>query len=232
MLLRGLEGAQRAGEKVAERFEAAIGPTGRTDAPAPIPRARPVRFLRPPGARPEVEFADLCSRCGDCVRACPAQCIELDAREDAADRDAGGLPYIVARQSPCVICEELACMAACPTGALRPVQAAGDIAMGLAVLDHNRCLRQPFAPRTRQGVAGTTPHSRLAAAAAGDAQDCRLCVHDCPIGEAALGLDAAGRLEVRDGCTGCGVCERVCPTDPPSIIVWPKPANEPAARNG
>lgn len=123
-------------------------------------------------------------------------------------------------------------MAACPTGALRPVGAAGQIAMGLAVIDHDRCLRQPFAPRPRQGVAGTSPHGRVAAAAADDARDCRLCVHDCPIGESALGLSDAGRLEVRSGCTGCGVCERVCPTEAPSIIVWPKAANEPASRSG
>jgi ferredoxin-type protein NapG len=195
-----------------------------------------MRFLRPPGARPEIELADLCSRCGDCVRACPAQCIQLDARDEVGDAAAGGLPYIVARQSPCVICEELACMAVCPTGALRPVGAAGEIAMGLAVIDHNRCLRRPFGDGPRaggtgaaKGVAGTTPHGRIAAAAA-DAEDCRLCIHDCPIGEAALGLNDAGRLEVRGGCTGCGVCERVCPTEGPSIVVWPKAANEPASR--
>jgi NAD-dependent dihydropyrimidine dehydrogenase PreA subunit len=151
-------------------------------------------------------------------------------REGPADPVAGGLPYIVARQSPCVICEELACMPACPTGALRPVGAAGDIAMGLAVIDHHRCLRQPFAASRSAGVAGTTPHSQVAADAVAGRQDCRLCIHDCPIGDIALGLDDAGRLQVRDGCTGCGVCERVCPTEPPSIIVRPKPANLPASR--
>src|SRR4051812_49116719 len=35
-------------------------------------------FLRPPGSRDEQEFLNVCSRCGNCVHACPVQAIQLD----------------------------------------------------------------------------------------------------------------------------------------------------------
>jgi ferredoxin-type protein NapG len=96
-------------------------------------------------------------------------------------------------------------MKACPTGALVLVQQVQDIDMGLAVLEPGRCLRGPggYLPGGSGG------------------EDCRICVDQCPLGESALGIDAAGRVDVRPGCVGCGVCERACPTEPASIIVQP-----------
>lgn len=226
ILLRGLNEAQRTGQRLGGRVAAAIGPAAAAGPASPPPVSvdaasarEPLRILRPPGAAPGEAFADLCSRCGDCVRACPAQCIELEAAPDASTPGAGGLggglPYIVARQSPCVVCDDLACMTACPTGALQRVASPGAIAMGKAVVDGQRCLRRPA---TSQPVGGV---SRGLNEQAVVGEDCRLCVRDCPMGEAALGFDARGQIQVRDGCVGCGVCERVCPTEPASIVVLP-----------
>lgn len=150
-------------------------------------------FLRPPGALPPIAFADTCSRCGKCVEACPAGCIKLS---DAAN----GLPYIVARWSPCVVCDELACMNVCPTGALQPLDQVDQINMGQAEVNPERCLRTNDT---------------------GANEDCRICVDQCPVGPLALQVGESGLLEVGDGCTGCGVCEWSCPTEPPSITVRP-----------
>src|SRR5258708_2173526 len=43
----------------------------------------PERILRPPGALAEGDFEAICSRCGICVNACPANAIKMDRREDA-----------------------------------------------------------------------------------------------------------------------------------------------------
>jgi ferredoxin-type protein NapG len=59
-----------------------------------------------------------------------------------------------------------------------------------------------------------------------DREPCSLCVTECPIGEKAI-IQKQNRWgtklipKVLDGCTGCGVCVMVCPTEEPSIIVEP-----------
>jgi len=57
-----------------------------------------------------------------------------------------------------------------------------------------------------------------------DREICDLCVTECPIGEKAIVLDKSHstiKPKVLDGCTGCGVCVMICPTQKPSIIVEP-----------
>ncbi|MGH7179478.1 MAG: 4Fe-4S dicluster domain-containing protein [Tepidisphaeraceae bacterium] len=156
------------------------------------PPARPVRgeILRPPGAlKPDQTFLDTCSRCGDCVRVCPAQCIKIDT----SGARGGGAPYINPDEMPCVVCDGLLCMHECPSGALVPVPLA-HINMGVAVWNPETCVR-------RQG------------------EDCRICVERCPVGEVAIQLRGDRIHVVEEGCIGCGVCQHDCPTNPKSIVV-------------
>lgn len=162
----------------------------------------PTRYLRPPGARPEgmPEGLDvMCSHCGACVEACPAHAIQIDKTGLVAD----GLPYIVPKEMPCVVCDSLACMPACPSGALK-ILTRTEIRMGMAKVDYNQCLRRFN-------------------------EDCRLCIESCPYGDNAITITASGRIRVKlNGCTGCGLCEHACPTDPAAIVVEPaKPPREP-----
>jgi MauM/NapG family ferredoxin protein len=172
--------------------------TGESPAPAQssaLPgRAGVMRgvWLRPPGALPEREFRDTCSRCGICVSVCPAQAIKIDS----TGIEGNGAPYIVASEMPCVACDGLHCMQNCPSGALSFVPL-NEIDMGTAVWHDNLCVR-------RSG------------------EDCRLCVDQCPIGETAIVIDEWRVKVIEDGCIGCGVCEHACPTEPRSITVKPK----------
>jgi ferredoxin-type protein NapG len=158
------------------------------------PKAPTRHWLRPPGSLTEEQFRTQCSRCGDCVRACPSHCIKIDWSGDKGE----GVPYIDPDEMSCVLCVELACMHACPTGALQPILI-DFIDMGVAVWHESTCLRS----------AG---------------QDCTICVDACPVGARALVVADDGKVNVREGCTGCGMCQHVCPTTPKSITVLPKSA--------
>ncbi len=150
-------------------------------------------LLRPPGALPEAEFLETCHRCGNCVKNCPANAI---LPLQSTQSDIANTPYIDPDEQPCVICDSLACMYVCPSGALQTVYAE-DIRMGLAVFSAETCLR------TKE-------------------VDCTYCVDTCPIGDDAIRLTPDGFIEVLDpGCTGCGVCQYACPTSPKSIVVEP-----------
>ena len=163
-----------------------------------LPIALPVMrtTLRPPGAKAEREFLDTCFRCGACADACPAKAILLTP--GGADDERTGTPYIDPDLQPCVICDELACMKVCPSGALQLV-GKNEIRMGLARTDDALCLR-----------------SR--------GENCTLCVDRCPLGQDAIRLGPDGRVQVIDpaltgiGCTGCGVCQQACPTVPRKAI--------------
>ncbi len=152
------------------------------------------RILRPPGALQEEHFSDRCERSGHCVSACPVQAIRVYQSEDEL---LNGTPYIDPQVQACVVCEELSCMHACPSGALSVVPR-NLIQIGTAEVNYERCLR-------------TT----------GD--DCQICVERCPVGHEAIEIPYYGeRVEVKaEACVGCGVCEMYCPTDPRSILVRP-----------
>ena len=150
-------------------------------------------LLRPPGALPERAFLDTCYRCGNCADSCPVEAIQHSQSEDEALR---GTPVIDPEGQPCIACEGLHCMQACPSGALVATPLT-QIAMGLARVDAQSCQRS-------------------------SGEDCRLCIDACPTPEKALAVDETARLVVyAEHCIGCGLCQHVCPTTPKAIVVHP-----------
>jgi ferredoxin-type protein NapG len=162
-----------------------------TGAYAPAP-ASDAKLLRPPGALPEEQFLDVCSRCAKCVEVCPAQCIKIGPDRGRSD----GAPHIDPDAVPCVLCTGLECMHHCPSGALVPTLL-NDIDMGTAVWHEQDCIRS---------------HGEY----------CTMCVDHCPVGSVALELVDERIVVHEDGCVGCGVCQNNCPTDPKSITVTPR----------
>lgn len=149
-----------------------------TVVPVPPP---PVKFrtdwLRPPGAVEETLFLDRCTRCGDCLPACPYHSIKNDP--------ANGYPVIFANESPCYLCDDFPCVAACATDALLPVGDRTEIRMGEAVLTQADCTAD---------------------------QGCRFCLAKCPV--EALSIDFVDSYPIvdKEKCVGCGICEQVCST--------------------
>jgi MauM/NapG family ferredoxin protein len=158
-------------------------------------RVAPARYVRPPGALPEVGFLAACTRCGDCVRACPAHAIVAVPADGGL---AAGTPRLLLDREPCIACADMPCVRACPTDALSP-PATGWVGYRLAELEFHpeRCV-------TYRGVS------------------CRVCADSCPIGSAALVIDETGHPALRrEGCVGCGVCVRACITRPSSFTLAP-----------
>jgi ferredoxin-type protein NapG len=95
--------------------------------------APPLRmdWLRPPGAVAEALFLERCTKCNDCVKACPHGSIVFHQQD--------GTPVIFPDQIPCYLCDDTPCIAACATDALLPVAGRDDIRMGLATVSHRLC---------------------------------------------------------------------------------------------
>lgn len=167
----------------------------------------PTPALRPPGALPVKDFLSACVRCGLCVRDCPYHTLRLAKLEEDV---ALGTPYFVARQVPCEMCENIPCVAACPTGALdKGLTNIDNARMGLAVLvDHETCLNY-------LGLR------------------CDVCYRVCPLMGKAITLERRHNQRTgkhtmfiptvhSDKCTGCGKCEGSCVLEKAAIKVLPR----------
>lgn len=175
--------------------------------------------LRPPGARDEEEFLARCIRCFRCGDACPNRAIVALSARSGRDfsRAPGpaeeGTPVIFPRRQACMLCQgvpgdQLLCTAACPTGALEPVQKTKEdilakVRMGTARIDHNICYSWNGA-------------------------SCGVCARACPLEGLAIKAGLFERPEIDpDFCVGCGLCERACIRYPQAAVVLP-----PGARGG
>lgn len=155
----------------------------RPDAPFPI--------LRPPGAIAEPEFLAACTRCGDCITACQPSAIRS---APPLLRAAADTPIIQPLEAPCALCEDLPCISACESGALRPEAPA---TLGTAHIQLHDCL------------------NRLGS-------ECSVCLERCPVPGALSSV--AGAPEVNAAlCTGCGMCQYVCPAPRNAVTILPNP---------
>lgn len=167
----------------------------------------PAQVLRPPGALPEADFDGACIRCGLCVRDCPFDMLHL-AR--LGQEIPTGTPYFIAREAGCEMCDDIPCVAACPTNALdHALSDIRDARMGLAVMiDQEACI-------AFQGLR------------------CEVCFNICPIRGEAITLSL--QRNERSGkharfipvvhsahCTGCGKCEEACILEEAAIKVLPR----------
>lgn len=159
--------------------------------PAQAPPPIRTDWLRPPGAVDEARFLERCTRCSDCIKACPPGAIAAHAHDST--------PVIFADQSPCMLCEDFPCIAACATEALAPVEGIRDVHMGLAVISHRLC------------TAG---------------QGCHACVSKCPTNALAMDFEWLRLALTPEACVGCGICESVCKTVNDHVAIRVTPARQ------
>ncbi|MCP4604537.1 MAG: 4Fe-4S dicluster domain-containing protein [Proteobacteria bacterium] len=157
------------------------------------PRAR--NAVHPPGAVKKDRFGDLCIRCGSCIRVCPKQ--SLSPAIDEAGPILFQTPVLSGRKGGCKFdCK--ACSEVCPTGAIRKLSLTEkkQEKIGLAIIDQKRCVA--FAKQS----------------------PCVVCYTSCPLSAIEfvptdIDLKWGERLFTpkvkNDACTGCGLCEAICP---------------------
>jgi ferredoxin-type protein NapF len=156
--------------------------------------------LRPPGAVEEKRFAGLCTRCGNCVRACPSRIIHPDTGQAGV---AGLLAPTIRYEKKYCLEDCRACTLVCPSGALQEMslERKRKYVIGEALVDGSLCLL-----------------------ALGQ-KDCDACERACPFDAVHIKWDENQYLAYpvvsTDRCNGCGACEVVCPAEKiKAIRVW------------
>jgi MauM/NapG family ferredoxin protein len=163
------------------------------------PRAlRASTLIRPPGALPEPMFQARCVRCGECVKGCLTNTLQLVWLEAGIS----GLwtPRITARlagcEQNCNLCGHI-----CPTGAIRP----------LSMED------KPFA---KVGTARIIPSRCIAWE---QNKRCLICDEICPYNAISSQFVPGHTVTVpvidENRCNGCGYCENKCPVIGESAVV-------------
>lgn len=139
LLGRVVSDAAKAVGAVGKVFDGALNPPTGDSAPSSGARSTLGRRFalpihRPPGAIDEVSFLSGCTRCNDCITACPVSAI---VHAPARFREAAGTPMIDLQSSACIMCEDTPCITACKPGVLRADQPRK---MGVAWIQTMACL--------------------------------------------------------------------------------------------
>ena len=179
-------------------------------------------LIRPPGALPEDDFLERCTRCGECMRVCPTNGLQPASLQAGVE----GLwsPHLVPRVGHCER-ECTSCGRICPSGAIEALTARRkhSIAIGKAVIDRSRCI--PWIGWSRQPDAAAIDDTVDYREWPEQMKDCNcaVCEEVCPVPTKAIRFSTyrrvgpAGLIEIRrpyvleEYCTGCGFCEKMCP---------------------
>ena len=163
-------------------------------------------FLRPPGALPDEDaFLGACERCHACADACPHGVVR---QFGAAFGKLEGTPFIDPATIPCRWCEDMPCIEACPSGALRRDAGGAVPPIAKVALHLDACL-------TSQGVL------------------CDTCAYRCPGKIRAIRMVNRRPVLDPDSCTGCGMCLFYCDAEPTAFeIVFAEAGRVPDGHEG
>jgi ferredoxin-type protein NapG len=164
------------------------------DGPSPPAPTRFGRGQALPVLRPPgaIEEAAFLAACTRC-NACVEACPhDAVTLAPARLRGTAGTPMLNPADSPCRMCSDLPCVAVCEPLALR------------------------FDLPAKMGTAAVSPLDCLAH----QGTTCSACVEQCPV-EGAMRWESGRPIVDPAACTGCGVCQYVCPAPRNAVLILP-----------
>ncbi len=161
------------------------------------------RFVRPPFALGELDFLIKCTRCEDCVKACPHDTIFLlPARLGV---EIVGTPALDLLNGACHLCEDWPCVTACQAGALQlpePVEK--------EQADHElQNVPFPHLAKARINEKTCLPYS---------GPECGACGSVCPVPGAIIWDMTKPKID-QELCIGCALCREACILEPKAVDI-------------
>lgn len=154
------------------------------------------RWIRPPYALKELDFILACTRCDQCIEACPHDVIfKLSPRLGV---QVMGTPALDLLNKGCHLCKDWPCVAACKADALR-----------IPEIDKDEVQVLPVIARVEIDTDTCLPYS---------GPECGACEASCPV-PGALNWDMTKPYIDPELCTGCALCREICIVDPSAVIV-------------
>ena len=158
-------------------------------------------WLRPPFAINELEFLLACTRCNDCIDACPHDVIfSLSAKVGIR---AAGTPALDLLNKGCHLCEDWPCVTACTPKALIMPDSQTDVE------EEAETISLPVLAKASINTEACLPFS---------GPECGACIDFCPV-DGALTLDMVKPVIDQERCTGCALCREACITEPKAINI-------------
>ncbi len=154
-------------------------------------RAR--NWIRPPFALDELDFLIACTRCDQCIEACPHDVLfTLPVRLGI---EVAGTPAMDLLAKGCHMCDGWPCVSACEPAAL--------------------AAPEPKAPRPKLARASIVTESCLPYSG----PECGACAHACPVPGALEWVGGTKPVINQDLCTGCALCRQACIVEPKAIAI-------------
>jgi ferredoxin-type protein NapG len=168
---------------------------------------RKIRWIRPPYALDELEFLLTCTRCGECISACPYHTIfPLSA---SVGTQVANTPALDLLNNACHLCPEWHCLKVCQPRALRLPQPDTE--------------DSPLSKETSQLIPIPLPRLSLVhvdkeRCLPYKGPECGACKDSCPV-EGALTWRMNKPYIIKELCVGCALCRMACIVESKAIIV-------------
>lgn len=192
-------------------------------------------WIRPPFAIAEFDFLLNCSRCGDCIDACPHKVIfPLPLSRGAS---VAGTPAMDIPNNACLLCTDWACVTACDDKALsftsilnadsKIVDNTEEVIVDEKNTNVKSCEEEGAELNGTESV--EMPQAKdcppMASARIDESKcmpysgpECGACRGSCPIPNTLVWHNEKPSINL-DTCIGCGQCVQSCITSPKAIII-------------